>query len=873
MNTWLLRALFAGIPAGVLFLLGLVFAAGGLAGTDQWTTTGPYNGYFPALAFSPQFASDHTIFAGSDGGYFGLDDGDLYVSTNGGSSWAPTTIENWPVTAVAFSPDYANDHTLFVGVAAQGHPGPATESMFISTDGGSSWSWNTNGLAYENVTSLTVSPSYATDHTVFAGTELHGVFKSTDGGSNWSQVNNGFAGTNYAVSAMAQSGYEDCTYPNGVRKCLFQPVIFAAITDAGLFESTDGGNDWSPANAGFGGGNIVITSLAVSPGFPTDRTMFAATESGVYKSTDGGNNWFAVNMGITDLNVDGIAVSPGFASDGAVFASTNGGGVFKSTDGGESWCAVNNGMPTQLGHSVAVSPDFDTDHVILSGTNGGGVYSYAFSDMTPPQVSSVRPGTGSFLNMSWTVISAAYTDAGSGIDTGSVIVTLDGKTLPGCRISATSVSCPVSGLSEGAHVIGGSVADTSGNTALITGSFSVDTTPPEVSVASPSGNIYAAATSITADFSDAGSGVNAASVSLSLDGIPFAPGACSVSANSASCSATGLAVGQHTIGGSVSDNAGNSSPISGSFNVVDIAAPTVEYSGPAGTTANQSPTVTGTVSDPAPSAGIDTASGRLSLDGGTTWPYACSISGGSISCPVTDRLNGSPATTYQARIKVSDRATPANTGESAITQLTVDAVGPTVSNVQPSGDINTNSPIISADYTDAAGISPASASISLDGVWMPACNVTATSISCPAAGLAPGSHTIGGSVADTLGNVTFISGSFTVDAGGRPALVLGAAYPFWSSYDDFQARRLSVDWTVFNFGGSGAYHCQLTGDSNSSGVVPLTGMPMTLGNGTIAADAAVSFNLEYSVPPGVSWWRAALTASVQGADGTGYTYP
>ncbi|MEK6537194.1 MAG: hypothetical protein AABZ63_06895, partial [Actinomycetota bacterium] len=49
-------------------------------------------------------------------------------------------------------------------------------------------------------------------------------------------------------------------------------------------------------------------------------------------------------------------------------------------------------------------------------------------------------------------------------------------------VTASSVSCPVTGLAVGSHTIGGSVSDIAGNTATISGSFTVatstDTTPP-----------------------------------------------------------------------------------------------------------------------------------------------------------------------------------------------------------------------------------------------------------------------------------------------------------------------------------------------------------------------------------------------------------
>jgi hypothetical protein len=57
------------------------------------------------------------------------------------------------------------------------------------------------GLQYLNISALTLSPGYATDYTVFAGTYGGGVFKSTDGGASWNAMNEGLG--NLSVPSLA----------------------------------------------------------------------------------------------------------------------------------------------------------------------------------------------------------------------------------------------------------------------------------------------------------------------------------------------------------------------------------------------------------------------------------------------------------------------------------------------------------------------------------------------------------------------------------------------------------------------------------------------------------------------------------------------
>jgi hypothetical protein len=95
----------------------------------------------------------------------------------------------------------------------------------------------------------------------------------------------------------------------------------------------------------------------------------------------------------------------------------------------------------------------------------------------------------------------------------------------------------------------------------------LDKTAPEVSNVTPSGTTYDAYPTIAADYLDSASGINPASASLSLDSGP-ALSTCVATASHISCSSSHLLSGAHTIGGSVSDNVGHSSPIIGSFTLV-----------------------------------------------------------------------------------------------------------------------------------------------------------------------------------------------------------------------------------------------------------------------------------------------------------------
>ena len=192
-----------------------------------------------------------------------------------------------------------------------------------------------------------------------------------------------------------------------------------------------------------------------------------------------------------------------------------------------------------------------------------------------------------------TTIGGYASDQADGLNIDSWAVSLDGVTLTGgpltylgndtwqsgqCTISAweydewlgfaqSDVSCSVTGLSLGTHTMTSSITSYGGYVYNDGGSFVVssDSTPPTVSSVLPTGTISTTSATVGVYYSDSQSGVNPASVNVTLDG--GAISGCAVNASSASCNVYGLANGGHTIGGSVSDVSGNTSSISGSFSV------------------------------------------------------------------------------------------------------------------------------------------------------------------------------------------------------------------------------------------------------------------------------------------------------------------
>jgi photosystem II stability/assembly factor-like uncharacterized protein len=341
-----------------------------------WTSNGPYGGFIPALAVSPNYATDHTVYAGAN-------DGRVYKTMDGGANWtAVSTGINTSelILALAISPNYSTDNTVFAGVNSRG--------VYKTTDDGENWTEVLSSSSARDTRSLAISPNYATDQTIFAGT-VAGVFKSTDGGASWTAVNSGISSTFYMCYLAISPNYAND-----------QTLYVGGMSSGGIYKSTDGGSSWTLVNSG-----MSVYSITISPNFSTDQTVYAGSSSGIYKTTDGGSSWTAVTTGI--YGISSLATSPNYINDQTVYAGT-GSGVYKTTDGGISWTAVNSGIsdtPLNI-RSLAISPDYMTDQTVFAGLLGGGVFK-----TTSGGSSWAANNTGiSSASISSLAISAGYSD-------------------------------------------------------------------------------------------------------------------------------------------------------------------------------------------------------------------------------------------------------------------------------------------------------------------------------------------------------------------------------------------------------------------------------------------------------------------------------
>ena len=267
------------------------------------------------------------------------------VPSRSGEGWRAIGPEGIDVSSLAVSPDYASDSTIFIGLHGW------DLGVFRSTDGGDSWKKVSRGVpryqdegeccGYYAVHALVFSPAFAHDDTLFLGT-WNGLFRSTDRGDTWHEVGRGLDDTR-VIQASVSPGYgEDGT-------------VFVVASnkdwDAGpsLYRSTDRGDTWHRVaqRLDVSWGRWIAARLVLSPSFDADGTLFAATLGGLLRSTDRGATWQAIYSydDVLEGNFEPwVAISPDFARDGTLFTSKVCGGVARSTDRGNTWEQVDKGL-------------------------------------------------------------------------------------------------------------------------------------------------------------------------------------------------------------------------------------------------------------------------------------------------------------------------------------------------------------------------------------------------------------------------------------------------------------------------------------------------------------------------------------------------
>jgi photosystem II stability/assembly factor-like uncharacterized protein len=287
-----------------------------------------------------------------------------------------------------------------------GHLGP---TVFRSTDGGRSWQESRVPPAFDTGDPLErslnavfwLSPGHTEEPGAwYAGGSPQGLFRTEDGGETWAPV----SGWNDHSMWPTWCEWPEENTPDGsmLHSVIVDPRdpahLYVGLSGGGVFESTDGGSDWKPLNAGcradflpdpepeYGHDPHCVRLHPLAP----DR-LYQQNHCGIYRMERPEGRWLRIgdNMPreVGDIGfpielhprdpdtawvfpMDGTDVWPRTSPDGRPAA-------YVTRDAGESWTRCDAGLPHRAWFTVkrqAMTVDEGDPVGVYFGTTSGEVW-------------------------------------------------------------------------------------------------------------------------------------------------------------------------------------------------------------------------------------------------------------------------------------------------------------------------------------------------------------------------------------------------------------------------------------------------------------------------------------------------------------------
>lgn len=310
--------------------------------------------------------------------YVAIGSGGVWKTENAGTTWSPIFDgqKSYSIGCIALDPQNPNIVWVGTGENVGGRHVGFGDGIYKSEDGGQTWKHK--GLpTSEHISKIVVHPSnsnvlwVASQGPLWSSGGERGVFMSTDGGATWTQT----LGDKIWVGAtdlLIDPRNPDVLYAATWQRHRTVAGYMGGGPGTAIYRSDDGGKTWTKLENGLPNSNMGKIGLAISPQNPD--VIYAAIEldrrkGGVYKSTNKGASWTkmsdAVSGGTGPHYYQELYASPHqfdliYLADNYLQVSEDGGKTFKRVN-------VNNKHVDD--HAVAFKKN-DPNYIMV-GSDGG----------------------------------------------------------------------------------------------------------------------------------------------------------------------------------------------------------------------------------------------------------------------------------------------------------------------------------------------------------------------------------------------------------------------------------------------------------------------------------------------------------------------
>ena len=276
------------------------------------------------------------------------------------------------------------------------------QGIYISNDGGKSWTMSADGIHANEIETIETSPTDPTE--VWAAQQAsRGFYKSNESGEKWKLFSSwlshypmqikyipGYSNALVASSSMYYSSM-GFSYDGGNTWNLLTAKTFLDLASSGVNSTKDTFTNLiisKTREEGAPKGSIHLHGLAINPNNPDEIYVGSVSDSSVwtdaalrgihlFKTMDGGITWLNIGKGLpfnSESSIRDIQISqsnPQILYLGlSHLEAVSGNGIWKSLDGGENWIRTNHGMPDDTSvHSLYIHPK--DSNLVIAGTETG----------------------------------------------------------------------------------------------------------------------------------------------------------------------------------------------------------------------------------------------------------------------------------------------------------------------------------------------------------------------------------------------------------------------------------------------------------------------------------------------------------------------